>query len=81
MSENDQTPDATEHASEGVMGLLSEHVPLSLIVDLSDPEGPDSEAILTNEGVPEDSWWVQPGTEAAEGEADDNGDEDDVTQK
>ena len=40
-----------------VMELLSEHVPLSLIIDLSAPAGPDSEQILDEEGEPEDAWW------------------------
>ncbi len=40
-----------------VMGMLGEHVPLSLIMDLSAPAGPDSESILDDEGQPEDAWW------------------------
>ena len=45
-------------ADRHVMELLSEHVPLSLLLDLTSPEGPASEEILQSEGVPENSWWV-----------------------
>ena len=44
-------------AESPVMDLLSERVPLSLIIDLSAPAGPDSEKILDDEGQPEDAWW------------------------
>ncbi len=47
-----------DDADRQVMELLSEHVPLSLLVDLTSPEGPASEEILQSEGVPENSWWV-----------------------
>ena len=68
----DDTADADDRdADDRVMGLLSEHVPLSLIVDLSAPEGPDSQEILTEEGEPEDVWWDEVG--------DGSVDEDDVT--
>ncbi len=53
---------------ERVMNLLSEHVPLSLIVDLSTPEGPDSQEILTEEGEPEDAWWDVAGDGSAAGD-------------
>jgi hypothetical protein len=46
--------------AEQVMDLLEEHVPLSLIMDLSAPEGPHSQEILDAEGVPDDQWWVAP---------------------
>lgn len=46
-------------ADETVMAMLHEHVPLSLILDLTTPEGPDSASILAEEGQPEDAWWVQ----------------------
>lgn len=48
-----------EHAAaeSPVMDLLSERVPLSLIIDLSAPAGPDSEQILDDEGEPENAWW------------------------
>lgn len=47
-------------ADAAVMGLLSEKVPLSLLMDLTAPAGPDSEAILEQEGEPEEAWWEQP---------------------
>ena len=63
-------------AEKHVMGLLSEHVPLSLIVDLSDPNGPDSADILNSEGVPEDAWWELGSTgDEAEAEAADRAEE------
>ena len=43
-----------------VKELLGEHVPLSLIVDLAEPGGPDSEDILAAEGAPAQAWWAQP---------------------
>lgn len=49
----DAAPDDEGH----VMELLGEHVPLSLIMDLSAPAGPDSERILDDEGEPESAWW------------------------
>jgi hypothetical protein len=39
-----------------VMGLLAEHVPLTLLADLAVAE-PRSEAILQAEGLPDDAWW------------------------
>jgi hypothetical protein len=43
--------------AEHVMDLLEEHVPLSLIMDLTAPAGPDSREILRAEGEPELHWW------------------------
>lgn len=64
MAEHDEeTPNVEDGPRSNVMELLSEHVPLSLIVDLTAPKGPDSQDILTSEGVPTDSWWVQVGAE------------------
>ena len=48
-----QSTAATEPlASEGehLIGMLEEHVPISLIMDLSVPAGPDSRDILDTEG-------------------------------
>ena len=42
--------------AEAVMGLLAEHVPLTLLADLAVAE-PRSEAILQAEGLPDDAWW------------------------
>jgi hypothetical protein len=52
---------AVEVASppEQVMELLEEHVPLSLLMDLVAPTGPDSQDILDTEGAPEQAWWAQ----------------------
>lgn len=69
--ESTPEPDETTAADDHVMGLLSEHVPLSLIVDLSAPEGPDSQEILTEEGEPEDAWWGVEGDGALEQATDD----------
>lgn len=44
-------------ASQEVMSLLSEHVPLALLADLAIPEGPASPQILSDEGLPEVAWW------------------------
>ena len=40
-----------------VMTLLAEHVPLSLLLDLAPPGGPDSAAIMRAE--PADTSWVR----------------------
>ena len=45
-----------EGASAG-MGLLTEGVPLALLADLADPDGPASPVILEDEGLPEVAWW------------------------
>lgn len=54
--------DPVEHeaADDAVMSMLHEHVPLSLLCDLTSPEGPKSAEILAEEGEPEDRWWEQP---------------------
>lgn len=54
-----ETAEGDARAESPVMELLSERVPLSLIMDLTAPAGPDSEAILDEEGEPEDAWWDQ----------------------
>jgi hypothetical protein len=43
--------------AERVMDLLEEHVPLSLLLDLTAPAGPDSREILRAEGEPDVHWW------------------------
>ena len=55
-------PDQGEHPNddptgvdEAVMGLLHEHVPLTLLVDLVD--APASEQVLVEEGIPDEPWW------------------------
>jgi hypothetical protein len=52
-------PDST--ADLAVMTLLHDHVPLALLCDLTDPEGPESAAILAEEGAPESRWWEPAG--------------------
>ena len=53
-------------ASQEVMSLLSEHVPLALLADLAIPEGPASPEILSEEGLPEVAWWEGGETSEAE---------------
>ena len=57
-TEPDET--AQDAVDDEVMGLLHEHVPLSLIMDLVPPGGPDSAGILRTEGAPESQWWIGP---------------------
>jgi hypothetical protein len=40
-----------------VMTMLEHHVPLSLLVDLTEPGDPESARILADEGAPETRWW------------------------
>ena len=49
-------PDENEQAAR-VMHLLEEPLPLSLLMDLTAPAGPDSREILRAEGEPELLWW------------------------
>ncbi|MEJ5945235.1 hypothetical protein WDZ17_07990 [Pseudokineococcus basanitobsidens] len=58
--------DDSTSGSDHVMDMLGEHVPLSLLMDLTSPAGPDSETISADEGLPEDSWWDE-GGESADG--------------
>lgn len=44
---------------ELVMTMLHGHVPLSLLCDLTCPEGPHSAEILAEEGEPDSRWWEQ----------------------
>ncbi len=44
-------------ASQEVMRLLGEHVPLALLADLAIPSGPESPQILEDEGLPSVAWW------------------------
>lgn len=46
-------------ADRTMMTMLQEHVPLSLLCDLSLPEGPESAEILAEEGAPTTRWWEQ----------------------
>ena len=71
MSQADRTTAGDQHETDDVMGLLAEHVPLALLVDLVTPEGPKSKEILEAEGKPEDAWWKadDAGSTAADGDA------------
>jgi len=40
-----------------VMTMLEHHVPLALLVDLTDPSGPESAQIFAEEGAPDIRWW------------------------
>ncbi|WP_432544008.1 hypothetical protein [Kineococcus sp. SYSU DK002] len=55
---HENTPSAGS-AVEPVMEMLSEHIPLSLIMDMASPDGPHSAELLAAEGLPEDEWWAQ----------------------
>jgi len=46
-----------EADDELVMTILQEHVPLALLVDLTDTAGPESAEILAEEGEPDSRWW------------------------
>jgi hypothetical protein len=50
-------PLQTQADDELVMTILQEHVPLSLLVDLTDTAGPKSAEILAEEGEPDTRWW------------------------
>ena len=52
-------PERRDDATEQTKELLEEHVPLSLIMDLTAPDGPHSKEILDAEGAPEQAWWEQ----------------------
>jgi hypothetical protein len=52
-------PASEEEPIDQVKELLGEHVPLSLIMDLSSPDGPHSEQILADEGTPDEQWWTE----------------------
>ncbi len=58
-------------ASTEVMSLLAQGVPLALLADLANPDGPASPAILEDEGLPEVAWWDA--GEDAEEQAEDGG--------
>ena len=53
-------PAAPLDDDERVMSLLQDHVPLALVCDLTEPEGPASAEILEAEGEPADRWWEPP---------------------
>lgn len=63
---------ADEGTSAG-MGLLTEGIPLALLADLADPDGPASPVILEDEGLPEVAWWDD--ADRAEGDEADEADD------
>ncbi|GAA2022284.1 hypothetical protein WDZ16_13125 [Pseudokineococcus marinus] len=67
--------EASTSGSEHVMDMLGEHVPLSLLMDLTSPTGPDSVTIHDDEGLPEDSWWDLGGGDGAASDAGEAGTE------
>lgn len=38
--------------------MLSGHIPLSLLMDMSSQAGPDSQGIFVSEGNVDEEWWV-----------------------
>ena len=56
MTHEKTQPDAP---AEPVMEMLSEHIPLSLIMDMVSPDGPHSAELLESEGLPDEEWWKQ----------------------
>ena len=55
MPEQGELDEAAQAVDEAVMGLLHDHVPLTLLVDLVD--APPSEQVLVEEGIPAQRWW------------------------
>ncbi len=51
--------EVTDDTDEAMMTMLHDHVPLSLLMDLTSPTGPESAEILAEEGLPETAWWEQ----------------------
>ena len=51
---------ATSAEGEQLIEMLAEHVPISLIMDLAVPAGPNSRDILDTEGAPDGTWWLTP---------------------
>lgn len=46
-----------EKATAEMMRLLGGHVPLALLADLAERDGPPSPVILEDEGLPDVAWW------------------------
>ena len=76
-----ETPDGeagAEPASQTVLELLAEGVPMALVADLIDPAGPPSPVILEEEGEPDEAWWApdfvpRPGDDGGAGEGEQDG--------
>lgn len=56
-TESDTESATEDQAAADVMALLNSHVPLALLADLAQPEGPASPTILKDEGLPDVPWW------------------------
>ena len=55
---DDPRGDENERADR-VAALLAGGVPLTLLADLAESDGPVSPAILEAEGLPDDAWWEE----------------------
>jgi hypothetical protein len=73
----EDTPEAPDGATEEMLHLLHEGVPLALLADLASPGGPHSPDILQDEGLPDVAWWGESGREPADDLPDEDEDEDD----
>src|SRR5450759_3356826 len=62
---DEPTEDQSARADR-VAALLAGGVPLTLLADLADANGPVSPAILESEGLPDDAWW-EDGDEGSDG--------------
>jgi len=62
---DEPTEDQSARADR-VAALLAGGVPLTLLADLAESNGPVSPAILESEGLPDDAWW-EGGDEGSEG--------------
>src|SRR5450756_2640480 len=62
---DEPTEDQSARADR-VAALLAGGVPLTLLADLADSNGPVSPAILESEGLPDDAWW-EDGDEGSDG--------------
>ena len=60
MPDTSTAPEPPAPPVQSVMSMLGEHVPLSLLLDLTAPAGPASLDILQSEGRPSQAWW-EPG--------------------
>ena len=52
------TFDQHDLAGTPVMRMLAAGLPLALLCDLTDPQGPSSTEIYDREGSPERAWWL-----------------------
>jgi len=62
---DEPTEDQSARADR-VAALLAGGVPLTLLADLAESNGPVSPAILESEGLPDDAWW-EDGDEGSDG--------------